>query len=482
MKNKLKVLFTAAEAAPLAKVGGLGDVVGSLPKALLRLGIDVRIFLPLYGSIDRKKLDLKLISKNIIIETSAGNEKFSLWQTRLPHSRLIVYLIDHRFFSGKEIYRKNKFVEGSVGIDDIKKFTFFSCALLEAAKLINFQPNIIHLNDCHVAAVLDFLKTTYLRDNFFKKVKTLYTIHNLASQNVAKPEIIGFSKLDPDLPVIKADLADGDINFMVQGILGADLVSTVSPTYSREILTHYQGAGLEKILEKRRKDLSGITNGIDTAAYDPATDRAIKKRYSLKTVGGKTANKLSLQKKLGWPADPKLALVGVVTRLVWQKGMELLSDRILKLPARFVILGTGSQDVEDRLTALAKAYPDKLAVRIGFDEKLARQIYAAADLFLVPSRFEPCGLTQMIAMRYGTVPVVRKTGGLSDTVDPAVGFAFKKYDREALFKCLKSALDAYYNEPVRWKKLQKTGMKQDFSWDRPAKEYLKLYKKLLKIS
>ncbi len=441
--NNLKIIIAAAEVAPIAKVGGLADVVGALPKALAKLNLDARVIAPFYGVIDRKKYKIKLVKKNIKV----GAEPVNLWQTILPGSTVPVYLIEHDNFSGQEIYGSALADEPS----DLKKFTFFSQALLACLKAIDFKPDVIHLNDWHTAPVTEYLKT----DPFFKTTKTLYTIHNLANQGATKTK-----------------------NYMAEGILNSNLVNTVSPTYAKEILTKQYGAGLEKILAKRRKQLYGILNGIDTDYFNPQTDPFIKNKFSLKSLSDKTANKTELQTALGLPRDKNIALVGVVTRFVWQKGIELITDEFSKLNCQLVFLGTGEKKYEDALLALAKKFPKKFSVQLKFDERLAHRIYAASDLFLVPSRFEPCGLTQMIAMRYGAVPVVRLTGGLADTVNSQVGFTFKKFDSLEFYKTLERALNVYYKKPKLWRELITNGLEKDFSWNKSAKEYLQLYKKL----
>jgi starch synthase len=447
--NKLKILIAAAEVAPLAKVGGLGDVVGALPKALNKLNLDARIIMPFYGIVDKNKYKIKLIKQNIKI----GTESVNLWQTNLPDSTVPVYLIEHILFKNKEIYSTTV----ADGQKDIEKFVFFSQAILESIKAINFIPNIIHLNDWHVAAVAALLKTNYKNDPLLKPTGTLYTIHNLANQGVTKTK-----------------------NYMAEGILNGDLINTVSQTYAKEILTKEYGAGLEKKLTSRKNDLYGILNGIDTDFFNPMTDNLISQKYSLKNLDKKINNKLALQKQLGLPADKSLALIGLVTRFVGQKGIELITEKFSKLNCQFVFLGTGEKKYEDALLNLTKKYPNNFKAIIKFDEKLAHKIYAGSDIFLVPSRFEPCGLTQMIAMRYGAVPVVRETGGLKDTVSDRVGFTFKKFNPAEFYKILERALTVYYHKPKAWRQLQINDMKQNFSWDKSAKEYLQLYKKLLK--
>lgn len=474
----MKILFLSAELAPLAKEGGLGDVAGALPKALADLGVDITIFLPFYGSIDVKKYPAKKICR-IKIPINIGRKTATVWQTKLPKINIPVYLIKHNYFKSKLIYtderifKKNKYTRG---MEDIKRFAFFDSACLEAARALKFKPDVIHANDWHTALITTLLKQK--ENGFFSQTKVLYTIHNLANQGIAEPEIVGFSKLDSDLPIVKADLKNGDINFMVQGILNGDLISTVSKNYAKEITASFYGAGLDKIIKKRRKDLYGILNGIDTDFFNPETDKYIKQKYSIKSLDKKAENKLALQKRLGLPQNKNIALIGIVSRLVWQKGFELITEEFGKLDCQFAILGTGQPQYEKHFKELAKKYPDKFSAQITFDAELAQQIYAGADIFLMPSRFEPCGLGQMIAMRYGAIPIVRATGGLADTVNNKVGFCFKEFSRAALRRTVKKALNVYYNQPQKWRELQKNGMKKDFSWNKSAKEYLKLYKKL----
>jgi starch synthase len=481
--------MASAEAAPLVKVGGLGDVVGSLPPALQKLGCDVRLILPMYGVIDRKKYKIKKIIPNFKIPSGKRQVKINIWQTALPHSSVKIYLIEEKKYFGPKIVYSKK--------NNSERFLFFSLASLNILEKINFQPDIIHCHDFHTALIADLLKANDWP--FLKNTKTIFTIHNLNYQGKSDIEVLKTGNLKKNsLKSLSRDARDGDINFMVQGILNADLVSTVSKTYAKEITTSFFGAKLDNIIKKRKKDLSGILNGIDTEFFNPATDKFIKQKYSLKNLDKKIKNKLALQKKLGLPQDKNIALAGLISRLVWQKGLELFTKKFSQLNCQFVFLGTGSKKYEALLKKLAKEYPDKFKAIIGFDEELAHQIYAGADLFLMPSRFEPCGLGQMIAMRYGTVPVVRQTGGLADTVTPltkinspslrrrglgevkkSTGFAFKNFNSNALYNKLNKALSIYYNKPKIWRQLQINGMKKDFSWDKSAKEYLKLYKKLV---
>ncbi|MDD4271279.1 MAG: glycogen/starch synthase [Patescibacteria group bacterium] len=459
-KPKIKVLFLSAEVAPLAKVGGLGDVAGSLPKALAGLGIDIRICLPFYGLIDKRKYPAEKIISRLAVTTGDKDKIIDVYKTNLPGTKIPVYLIEHKFFSSSEIYSGPRLILNGKYTrqpDDLKRFAFFSRAALAVAKKLNFKPDVMHLNDWHTAPVAGFIKTLNQQDNFFAKTKTLLTIHNLANQGINKNN-----------------------NYLADGILNADLINTVSPTYAKEILTKEYGANLEKILKKRKKDLYGILNGIDTGFFNPATDNLISQKYSFKNLEKKTANKLALQKQLGLPLDKNMALVGLISRLVWQKGLNLITENFSQLNCQFVFLGTGQKEYEQQLLSLSKKFPRQFSALIKFDEKLAHQIYAGADIFLMPSRFEPCGLGQIIAMRYGSVPLVRKTGGLADTVNHKVGFAFKKYSGQELYKTIDKALTVFYKNKKFWRRLQLNGLKQDFSWNKPAHEYLKLYKKLKK--
>jgi starch synthase len=479
--TKIKILMASAEVAPFAKVGGLADVTGSLPPALEKLNCDVKIVMPLYGAIDRKNFKLKKKLSNIEIISDKETKKINLWQAKLPNSQTTVYFIEHApFFGKKEVYHGN----------DAERFLFFSLACLNILPLIKFQPDVIHCHDFHTALITDLLKTQKDQKTklglFLQNTKTLYTIHNLNYQGKSEIEVLSTGNLSKNsLKSLSKDARDGDINFMVQGIINADWVNTVSPTYAKEITTSAYGANLENIIKQNKNKLSGILNGIDIDKYNPAEDKLIKQKYDLKTLSKKADNKLYLQKILKLPQDKNIPIVGMITRLAWQKGLELISPTIEQViksnqPAQFVFLGTGQKEYETELKKLAKKYPQYVSANIMFDIKLAQQIYAGSDIFLMPSRFEPCGLGQMFAMRYGTVPIVRKTGGLADTVDKKTGFSFEEFTAEDFTNSLKKAINIFYKKPRQWQKLVKNCMKKDFSWDKSAKEYLKLYKKLIK--
>ena len=460
--------MASAEVAPFAKVGGLADVVGSLPPALKKLGCDIRLVMPLYGVIGRKKYGLKKIHSNVEIYFGNGFAKINIWQAKLPNSNVIIYFIDApKYFGAKEIYAKK---------NNAERFLFFSLASLYMLPSINFKPDVIHCHDFHTAMMPNLLKVSDYA--YFKGIKTVFTIHNLNYQGKSGIEVLSTGNLTKkSLKFLSKDAQDGDINFMVQGILSADIINTVSKTYAKEIATSFYGAGIDNIIKKRKSDLYGILNGIDIKFFNPVSDKYIKQKYSVKTFNKKVINKLALQKEFGLPQGKNIALIGFVSRLVWQKGIELITEDVIKNSnCQFVILGTGQPEYEKYLKQLSKKYPDKFSAQIKFDIKLAQWIYAGSDAFLMPSRFEPCGLGQMIAMRYGAVPIVRATGGLADTVNSRVGFSFKEFSVDSLRRAIKKALNIYYNQPKKWRQLQVDGMVKDFSWDKSAKEYLKIYK------
>lgn len=445
----LKVLFASSEAAPLAKVGGLGDVAGALPKALKSVGVDVRLVIPRYQPIETPKL--------------------------LPGSQVPVYYVSSaKYFDREQIYGYK---------DDVERFSHFSNALLEKAKEENFEPDIIHVNDYHTALVPVLLKTKFSRDPFFARARTVLTIHNLANQGVDSPKVLETVGLRGDsTPNLGWDTRSGDVDLLLQGISEANFIVAVSPTYAREILTPEYGEGLEGKLTERKDRLFGILNGIDTEVYNPETDPNLVSNFSINKLAKRSANKESLVKSLAFP-NSKWPLFGLVTRLVSQKGLDLLlgiAGEITKLPLNLVILGLGEERFENELKNLTgKVHNIKL--KLEFNEGFARKIYASSDFFLVPSRFEPSGLTQMIAMRYGAVPVVRKTGGLADTVfDDETGIVFEQYQAEELLKAIKRALEVF-KDKERLVRLQKNGMKKDFSWEKSAREYVKLYQEATKL-
>jgi starch synthase len=485
VENTLPVLIAAVEMSPLAKVGGLADVIGALPRALRRIGVDARVAIPLHGVTDRKAPDLRPLF-SVPVLTPDGPRIARLLETR--QRRVPVYLVENdAFFDRPHIYGEE---------DDLERWLYFCDALLAAAPRLahgdgsteGWQPRVLHLNESHTA----FLGSRLVGapSHLWASCARVYTIHNLAFQS---PFDRAFSRRH-GLPAVALAAPSGlaaDIAFsgMAQGILWSDVVSTVSPTYAREVQTPEFGAGLDALLRSRADRLAAVLNGLDYEVFDPAHDPHIAVNYDVDTLDRRVENKKALQERLRLPVRAQAPLAGMVSRLYDQKGSDLvalafrrlLSERDLQL----VVLGAGDPDHERVLSDLQDAFPQKAAVVIDFDEPLAQLIYAGCDLFLMPSRFEPCGLGQLIALRYGAVPVVRRTGGLADTVqncDPhlssGTGFVFDAPTANELEHAVERALAAYENPPA-WRRLQVRGMSQDFSWDRAAGLYRQMYERAL---
>ncbi|MFH1657056.1 MAG: glycogen/starch synthase [bacterium] len=471
-KKRPKVLFASAECAPFAKVGGLGDVAGSLPSALKKIGVDIAVVIPKYEFISSQ-----FLCKKIIQGMKVKKEKINVWQGFLPDTDISVYFLENKKFFGEHgVYFEKTPWAGS--FKQIARFLFFSEAVLELATFLNVE--IIHCNDWHTAMIP--LLSSLRRE----KIKTILTIHNLSSQGKWPPkEVLDFLELETSQhPQLKLRAKHTKkFNIFQQGILATDIINAVSPTYRQEILTSEFGEGLEKDLRKREKDLYGILNGLDTERFNPQKDKDIARNYSFKDIKKKAVNKTELQKTCGLPVGEKIPLLGLVGRLTTQKGIEIIAKafpRLVKLGCQLVVLGSGGKEHEAMLKKLAKKYPQNLSLNLKFDTVMGQQIYAGTDIFLMPSLFEPCGLGQLIAQRYGTIPVVRETGGLADTVvEGKTGFLFQDYKAKDFLKALRRALEAYYNEK-QWQKIIKQAMAKDFSWHKSAQEYLKLYQRLLK--
>lgn len=480
----LKILMISAEMAPLAQSGGLGDVVGALPGALRRLGCDVRVILPLYRSV-RGKLGGQL--------RFLTSQKLRLgWRTvycgyfQATVDGVPCYFVDNEdYFDHDRLYLDYSY--------DIERFCFFQRAVLAGiGKIIGFEPQILHGNDWQAGMVPLLLDAHYRPQGYWRDVRTLFTIHNLKYQGIASRENIADLLDLPETYFTDSQiLHDGVVNAMQAGIVFADRVSTVSPSYAEEILSAFYGEGLHGLLREHARKLSGILNGIDVRSYDPAADPNLVQRYDRRTWReGKTANKKALQKELGLTIDAGRPLAAMIGRMVDQKGFDLLGHILDELLAdgkiQLAVLGTGMAEYESRLRAAADRQPDRLSVNIRFDSALARRLYAAADLFLMPSLFEPCGLSQMIAMRYGTLPVVRQTGGLRDTVQSynahdgsGNGFGFLNINAHEFLWTTWQARDLVVGNPQAWSRLVETAMATDFSWDRSARAYLELYQGLL---
>jgi len=470
----MKILFVAAEAAPLAKVGGLGEVIGSLPKALNRIGHDVRLIIPKYGTIDPDKYHMKSVIDELNVQDMQAVKPVILRVTTLPEE-VTVYLVDsYDFSSSCEIY----------GRDDLQRFLLFCRSVVGVLPRLDWQPEIIHCHDWHTALIPMWLN----RSN--SRYASIFTVHNLAYQGSFDTAFLSASGLQKYWDSGPSGASAPPLNFMAQGILWADLVTTVSETYAKEILTPEYGSGLDQILRYRSDKLLGVVNGIDYEEYNPASDALIPARYSSSALSDKIVNKLALQECFGLSKDADIPIVGMVTRLDEQKGLDILFKAIDSLvrdtKMQLIILGKGREHYHELLEQAVERHPQKVAAILDFDDALAHLAYAGSDMYLMPSRFEPCGLGQMVAMRYGTVPVVRSTGGLVDTVQDLTpdlskgnGFVFNDYNTEAMIATLNRALTAYFTQRKKWHEIMRRIMAIDSSWRSSAKKYESIYHKAL---
>lgn len=484
----LKVLYLSAEVVPFAKTGGLAEVAGGLPKAIRALGHDIRVAMPRYGRIEVATFGLVNVLDAVGVPMDETIEQASVLQGSIgaASAQTPVYFVESpRYFDRQGIYMYP---------DDAERFIFFSRAALETCRALSWQPDVIHCNEWHTALVPNWLKTVYRDDPFFSGTATLYTAHNLEYQGIFGHRVLEIAGLSDMGFIAHPELAP-DLNYVVdmmaRGLLFADIINTVSETYAREILTPEYGQRLDPILRDRRDRLFGILNGIDTELYDPATDPNIASNFDAASAGKRAANKAALQKEAGLPLRPEVPLLAVVSRLTDQKGLDLIAAAIepliRHLGCQFVVMGTGELRYHEMLTALAARYPEQVAVFLTFNRPLEQCIYAGADVFVMPSRFEPCGLNQMVAMRYGCVPVVHATGGLADSVhdySPETGegngFSFSHYDSMALFAALVRALETYRHRET-WADLVHRCMSSDFSWSQPARRYVDLYHRALAV-
>ncbi|SET31693.1 glycogen synthase GlgA [Paenibacillus sp. NFR01] len=473
----MKVLFAAAEGHPFIKTGGLADVIGALPKALKGAGVDVRVILPKYRGIpDAYTSQMEQVA---VIDVPVGWRRQYCGILQTTYDGIPVYFIDNEYYFGRD---------GIYGyMDDGERFAFFNRAVLECLPAIDFQPEVLHCHDWHAAVIPLLLNAHYRHEPFYANMRTVFTIHNLLYQGVFPYSVLGELLGVGDNYFLSVEYY-GNVNFMKGGIVHSDHVTTVSPTYADEIRTSYYGYGLDGLLSSRSGSLSGIVNGIDTKSYNPATDPKIFTRYR-SNLAKKAENKTGLQEELGLPVRPEIPLVAMVTRLVDSKGLDLITrvlDEILYTDdIQFVLLGTGDQEYERWFREAVWRYPDKLSAQILFNDGLSRKIYAASDIFLMPSKFEPCGISQLLALRYGSIPVVRETGGLNDTVHSyneetgeGNGFTFKNYNAHDMMHTLRRAVSLYH-QPEHWKKVTKNAFAGDYSWNVSAQEYIDIYNRIL---
>lgn len=482
VKKNLKIAILAAEAAPFAKSGGLGDVIGSLPKALGEIGVETKVFLPLYKLIKPEEWQLDRLIHDMRISLPRGTTaRVSVWRGFLPNTLSPIYFLDMpRYFVGDGVYNHSQ-----SGRNPTIPYLAFTKAVFEVLKALDWKPDVIHSQDWHTAMATKWLHTIYKDDPFFIGTASALTIHNMIFQGKVGWHMTKFLGLKRNDFFVERQFAKfKGINILAAGIEAADMVNTVSPTYAREIMTPRFGAGLHRLMRTKKKRLMGILNGIDYSVFDPMHDESLVKKYGVKTLSKKVENKLELQKRFGLPVSADIPLVAIISRLTPQKGIDLVDDAIpelVDLGAQFIILGSGSDRIEKIFIKAEKKYPEQVSASLDFDAELAQFVYAGSDMLLMPSKFEPMGLSQVIAMRFGTIPIVRKTGGLADTVkDGKTGFVFKHYDAAALIWAIRRAVDVWYNHKAVWQSMQKRAMKKDFSWKYSAKKYVALYRKAIR--
>ncbi len=490
MSTSRRILFVASEAVPFCKTGGLADVMGSLPKVLWQMGHDVRVVIPRYQKIDQGRFRFLPLMPEMNVLYGGVTFHGSVLRCSYPGTEMPVYLIDQpEFFGREELYgASNKDY-----LDNNRRFAFFNMATLWLLKGLDWQPDIIHCNDWQTGLVPALLAAHPIvsEDPFYQDIKSVFSIHNLAYQGNFDKFTIPEIGLPWEVFTEKGLEFYGKASFLKSGLMFSDKLIAVSPTYAEEIQVDGQGAGMEGSLRLRSEDLHGILNGIDTSVWSPSEDANLHASYSRGSIAGKAKCKADLQKNLGLPVKKDVPLIGMISRLIEAKGFDLVVDaldELEELDAQFVILGSGDTEIESKLFNAARRNPEKFAVHIGYDDPLSHRIIGGADMFLMPSFYEPCGLTQMYAMRYGTIPIVRRTGGLSDSVFQAdklsiesgkgTGYLFESYTKEEMLKSIYEALTCY-QDSKSWKQLQQNAMDKDFSWIKSAKEYSRLYEELL---
>lgn len=485
----LNVLMASAEVFPFSKTGGLGDVVGALPASLARLGHEVRVVTPRYFTVDPERYGLRRIGEILVPMGSLGIWRCPVMLGRLPveGAEVPVYFLDREaLFGRKGIYGDE---HGGFGDNDLR-FTFLSRAALELCRNMNWRPDIVHANDWHTGPMPVLLNTHYRQDPWLRGAASVITIHNMQYQGGFGREVLGPLGLsDAHLHPLSMG-QHGGINFLKGGLNHSTLITTVSGGYAREIQTPEFGGGLEDVMQRRSRDLFGIVNGIDTDLWNPETDPKLAARYSRRDLSGKAFCKRALQQRFGLPARADVPVIAVVSRLVHQKGIDValqaLPDILQKMRAQFVLVGSGDSKLAGQFQALARRMPAHVGVYVGYNDPLAHQVEAGADFFLMPSRFEPCGLNQLYSMRYGTLPIVRATGGLADTVENfdnhnrGTGFQFHDLTPRAIFDTVGWALHTFYNRPDAMRGLIDRAMSKQFSWDDSARSYVAVYNEALR--
>jgi starch synthase len=492
MSKPLNILFVTSEVEPFAKTGGLADVSGALPQTIKELGHEIRIIVPRYGTISERKFKLHDVIRLREISIPIGHgiktgHVNSSFISSLKAKVQVYFLANTEYYNRGGLYVNPDTKKDYPDNDD--RFIFFCRGVLETLKKLGWQPDIIHCNDWQTGLVPALMKTLYKDDPFFKNVKTVFTIHNLGYQGSFPAS--SFNKTGLPQSEFSPEGVEfyGNINFMKAGLIYSDYITTVSEKYAEEITTSEEyGAGLEGVLKKRKKDITGIINGIDYSVWNPETDPHIDQRYDLKSLEGKEQNKISLCHKFNLEYKEGVPVIGFITRLVDQKGIDLIkeiADDLMKMDIQFVMIGMGEKRYHDFFETLKKKYPKKAGIVFGMNEEIAHMIEAGSDMYLMPSRYEPCGLNQLYSLKYGTIPIVRATGGLDDTIQDVksggngTGFKFKKYDSKELLKTIQRAVKTYGDQKT-WQKIMRNGMAKDFSWESSAKKYITLYRNLLK--
>ena len=481
----MKIAFVSTEIVPFAKTGGLADVSGSLPRELVKLGCNIKLFMPKYFIVDENLHGLKYNWDigEMPIRINGVIRSVHVHQSKLPDSDLDVYFIDcPHYFHRYRIYTDD--------FDEDERFILFSKAVIETLQRLQWIPDVVHCNDWQTGLIPLLLKDNYGWDKVFDNTGTLLSIHNIGYQGMFSKSVLNSAEIRSDLFYPSGPIEqDGGVSFMKAGISFSDIINTVSNTYAHEILTAEFGAGLEKVLKQREEDLFGILNGVDYDVWSPETDKHLPFNYSINDLGGKLKNKKFLLEHFDIPFNKDVPLIGIVSRMVLQKGFDIFADAIndlMNLEANWIILGSGEDKFEDLFRRLSNQLPGKVGSYIGYNNELSHLIEAGADMLLMPSRYEPCGLNQIYSLKYGTVPIVRKTGGLADTVkdwdeenyygfDNGNGFSFYDYTGYALYKTVERAVNTFKHKEV-WKKIQTNGMNLDFSWERSAEKYLELYR------
>lgn len=480
----MKVLVVSSEIVPFAKTGGLADVTGALPKALRRIGVEADCILPRYRCVDRDRFPLAGPADAIRVPLGHREEAGSVEEADAGGGVRAFLVRNDRYFDREFLYGTR---EGDY-VDNCERFTFFCRAVMEWIVRSGRRYDILHCNDWQTALLPAYVKTLYADREPFRATGTVFTVHNLGYQGLFWNHDLPMTGLGWDLFTPQGLEFYGQINLMKAGLVFADILSTVSDTYSREIQTPEYGYGLEGVLYERREDLYGIVNGIDDEEWHPAADRWIAANYSADDLSGKAVCRRDLLSGFGWPPGDE-PILGLIGRLTAQKGFDLveqIGEWLAKQPLRIVILGAGERKFEEAMEALGRKYPERIAIRVAYDNAMAHKIEAGADIYLMPSRYEPCGLNQIYSLKYGTVPVVRETGGLADTVVDAdanpgegTGFTFRRYEAEELMGAVSRALAAYADRP-RWDAIVRRGMALDFSWEASARAYVDLYGKALR--